>query len=394
MEAKELHYQNVLEISVNVKRQLWDKLEKEILGFVKDSLETLFQEAIKEQIGADRYERTSDRKDYRNGSYKRSLTTKYGHIESLEVPRLRHSSVNQDAIDRYERIHDDVDLAIGKLFLAGVSTRRLKSIAKELFGRPVSAQTVSNATESLSAELEQYRTAELDDDYEFLFLDGIHDKVREIGVERKVLLCALGIRPDGSKKILSFRLVDQEDEAVWSAFLVELKSRGLKGYNLKMITTDGQPGLLKALKQNYTFIPQQRCVAHKMRNVVVKLKRPQKKPCMNEARLIWAAPNRKEAIRRFKEWEVKWYPEAERAVKCLRKDLYACLKYYDLPKEHWKTVRTTNILERSFREVRRRTRPMNFYPNANSAEKIFYGVTNYLNQNWNIQSEKKFTHKT
>lgn len=383
MEAKKLHNQNVLEIRVNVKRQIWNLIEEGILSFIKTYLGSLFDKAVKEQISADRYERTPNRKDYRNGSYTRSLTTKFGHIEDLEVPRLRHGAVAQDALDRYERIHEDVDRAIGQLFLAGVSTRRLKGIAKELFGRSVSAQTVSKATESLDEELERYRTAELDDDYEFLFLDGIHDKVREIGVEKKVMLCALGVRQDGTKKILSFRLVDQEDEAVWSAFLVELKARGLKGDHMKMITTDGQPGLLKALRQHFTFVKQQRCIAHKMRNVVVKLKRPQKKPCADEARLIWAAPTRKEAVRRFKDWEKRWYPEAESAVRCMRKDLYACLRYYDLPEEQWKMVRTTNILERSFREVRRRTRPMNFFPNENSAQRIFYGISKYLNQNWN-----------
>jgi putative transposase len=318
------------------------------------------------------------------------LTTKFGHIEELEVPRLRRGSVAQEALDRYERIHEDVDRAMGQLFLAGVSTRRLKGIAKELFGRSISAQTVSKASETLDEELERYRTAALDDDYAFLFLDGIHDKVREIGVERKVLLCALGVRKDGTKKILAFRLVDQEDENVWSAFLVELKARGLKGGHLKMITTDGQPGLLKALRQHYTFVKQQRCIAHKMRNVVVKLKRPQKKPCADEARLIWAAPNRKEAVKRFKVWEKNWFPEAESAVKCMRKDLYACLQYYDLPKEQWKMVRTTNVLERSFREVRRRTRPMNFFPNQASAQRIFYGISKYLNQNWN-KPKTKFT---
>jgi putative transposase len=390
MEAKRLHDQNVLEIQVNVKRQIWNLIEEEVLSLIKHYLESLFDQAVKEQINADRYQRTPHRKDYRNGSYTRSLTTKFGHIEDLEVPRLRRGSVAQDALDRYERIHEDVDRAIGQLFLAGVSTRRLNGIAKELFGRSISAQTVSKATESLEEELEHYRTAELDDDYEFLFLDGIHDKVREIGVERKVLLCALGVRKDGTKRILSFRLVDQEDEAVWSAFLVELKARGLKGDHLKMITTDGQPGLLKALRQHFTFVKQQRCIAHKMRNVVVKLKRPQKKPCADEARLIWAAPCRKEAVKRFKVWEKKWYPEAESAVKCMRKDLYACLQYYDLPKEQWKMVRTTNVLERSFREVRRRTRPMNFFPNGNSAQRIFYGISKYLNQNWN-KPKTKFT---
>jgi len=391
MEALKLQHQNVVEISVNVKRQIWEALEEKLLSFLKVTLESLLNDALKEQIGAERYQRTEKRKDYRNGSYSRSLTTKFGHLPDLNVPRMRHSSLAQEAIGRYERIQEDVDRAIGTLFLAGISTRRLKQIAKDLYGRPLSAQTVSNSTQALNAELEQYRTEPLDDDYEFLFLDGIHDKVREIGVEHKVLLCALGLRKDGSKKILSFRLVDQEDEAVWSAFLAELKGRGLKGENLKMVTTDGQAGLLKALRQHYTFVPQQRCIAHKMRNVVAKLKRSFKKQCPAEARLIWGAPNRKEAIRRFKEWEAKWYPLAESAVRCLRKDLYACLRYYDLPPENWKTVRTTNVLERSFREVRRRTRPMNFFPNEKCAEKLFYGISKYLNQNW--ENKPVFTQK-
>lgn len=390
MEAQKLRDQNVLEISVNVKRQIWNLIEAEVLSFIKTYLQTLFDQAVKERIGADKYERTENRKDYRNGRYTRSLTTKFGHIEALQVPRLRQGSLAQEALGRYERIHEDVDRAIGQLFLAGVSTRRLKGITQELFGRPISAQTVAKATQSLDAELEQYRTAALDDEYDFLFLDGIHDKVREIGVERKVMLCALGVRKDGTKKILSFRLVDQEDEAVWSAFLVELKARGLKGDHLKMITTDGHPGLLKALRQHFTFVQQQRCIAHKMRNVVVKLKRPQKKPCADEARLIWAAASRKDAVKRFKDWEKNWYPGAESAVKCLRKDLFACLQYFDLPEEQWKMVRTTNVLERSFREVRRRTRPMNFFPNQASAQRIFYGISKYLNQNWN-KPKSEFT---
>jgi len=109
--------------------------------------------------------------------------------------------------------------------------------------------------------------------------------------------------------------------------------------------------------------------------------------------LIWAAPSRKEAVKRFKEWEKKWYPEAESAVKCMRKDLYACLRYFDLPEEQWKTVRTTNVLERSFREVRRRTRPIpptGGFPNEASAQRIFYGISKYLNQNWN-QPKTEFT---
>lgn len=104
-----------------------------------------------------------------------------------------------------------MDAVIGKLFLLGVSTRKIKGVVKDIFGIPVSAQTVSKTTAFLEEELRYYRERELSDDVEFLFLDGITEKVKEIGVEKKVMLCAFGIHSDSSKEILSFRMADSED---------------------------------------------------------------------------------------------------------------------------------------------------------------------------------------
>jgi putative transposase len=135
------------------------------------------------------------------------------------------------------------------------------------------------------------------------------------------------------KRILGFRLVDAEDAASWKALLMELKGRGLTG------------------KQA-------------------------------ECKAIFAAPSKPEAIRRFRAWSERWRVEAERAVHCLEKDFYHLLHYYAFPPELWKKIRTTNVLERTFREYRRRTRPMQVFPNPDSAERIYYGVTDYLNRNW------------
>jgi len=196
-----------------------------------------------------------------------------------------------------------------------------------------------------------------------------------------MMLCALGMKEDGSRESLSFRMADGEDVASWRAFLVDLKSRGLHGRNLQLITTDGNPALLKAIKEIYPFLKVQRCIVHKLRNVAIKLKRVHLKPCMDGAKDIFNAPSRREAIRRFKTWKEKWQVEEERAVRCMEKDLHHCLHYYSFPKELWKKIRTNNILERDFREVRRRTRPMGVFPNEDSAERIFYGVTNGIHHN-------------
>ncbi len=371
----------VKETEVNVQEEVWKFIGATLKQGLKRLLESLLEDEVTTKVNARKYERSCRRQGYRGGHYIRDLVTRYGLLEDLRVPRLAEGATDFELFDKYQRRRPDVDAAIGRLFLQGVSTRRLKSIAKELFGQEVSATTVSKTASYLDEELKHYQTSPLADDFPFLFLDGITQKVREIGVEKKMMLCALGMREDGTKKMLSFRLAEQEDSDSWRAFLVDLKSRGFQGKALKLITTDGNPALLKAIKEIYPFLKVQRCIVHKLRNVSIKLKRVHLRPCMAEAKDVFNATSRREALRRFKTWKDKWRVEEERAVKCMEKDLYHCLHYYSFPKELWKKIRTTNMLERDFREVRRRTRPMGFFPHEASCQRIFYGVTNGIHQN-------------
>ena len=371
----------VKETEKNVQEEVWSFIAATLRQGLRRLLESLLEDEVTTRVKAKRYERSPQRHGYRGGHYLRDLVTRYGLLEGLRIPRLGKGGMDFQLFDKYERRRMDVDAAIGRLFLQGISTRRLRGIAKELFGREVSATTVSKAAGYLDEELKRYQTRPLSDDFPFLFLDGITHKVREIGVEKKVMLCALGFKEDGTKEMLSFRLADQEDTDSWRAFLVDLKSRGLGGMALRLITTDGNPALLKAIKEIYPFLKVQRCIVHKLRNVATKLKRVHMKPCMAEAKDIFNAPSRRAAIKRFKAWKERWQVEAERAVRCMEKDIYHCLHYYSFPKGLWKKIRTTNMLERDFREVRRRTRPMGFFPTDDSAQRIFYGVTNGIYQN-------------
>jgi transposase-like protein len=385
----------VFEVIENFQEIIWSKIALSVKSLIKSLIENLLEDQLTEALSAGRYERSPKRKGYRGGHYQRSLLSKYGLIEDIRVPRKEKSGIKFSVFDRYERRRRDVDAAIGRLFLYGVSTRKLKGIAKELYGKEISAQTVSNTFSQLDKELERFKDKAIADTVEFLFLDGISQKVREIGIEKKMMLCAFAIhrkRPGEKqpvKEILSFQLTDVEDEASWKGFIADLKGRGLQGKKLKLIITDGNPALLKALKQIYPFVKGQRCIAHKMRNVAVKIKKMNRPHCLKEAKLIFASDTRKQAIKRFRTWEAKWVVEEERAVKCLKKDLFNCLHYYGFDKELWKSIRTTNILERAFREVRRRTRPMNnFFTNEASANRIMYGISEMLNNNWKDKNPK------
>ena len=371
----------------SLQEEIWSQFRAVLQQELKGMIEQALQEELSQHLRAGPYERASERRGYRNGHYRRRLLTRYGEMADLAVPRAEEGGMEFETLGRYQRRQREIDKILGQLFLAGISTRRLRRLSEELYGRRISATTISKTTAHLAEELEQYRTASIvDDEVEFLFLDGITERVRELGVERKILLCALGMTAAGKKRILGFRLVDAEDTASWKALLRELKARGLTGKHLRLITVDGCPGLLAALKEVYPFQKVQRCIAHRLRNVVVKLKRHQRGPVMAECKQIFAAASKPEAIRRFRAWAERWRVEAERAVRCLEKDFYHLLHYYAFPAELWKKTRTTNILERTFREYRRRTRPMQFFPNPESAERIYYGVTDYLNRNWEERS--------
>jgi putative transposase len=237
--------------------------------------------------------------------------TRHGEIPDLVVPRAEEGGVEFQTLGRYQRRQLEIDKILGQLFLAGISSRRLRQLSEALYGQRVSATTISRTTAHWAEELEQYRTAPIaDEEVEFLFLDGISERVRELGVERKILLCALGRTAAGKKRILGFRLVDAEDTASWKALLMELKVRGLTGKHLRLITVDGCPGLLAALKEMYPFQRVQRCLAHRLRNVVVKLKRHQCGPVMAECKRVFAAPSKSEAARRFRVWVQRWQVEA------------------------------------------------------------------------------------
>jgi putative transposase len=366
-----------------LQKLLWSEVEVSLRAYLKALVEALLKAELEKHLQATHYERSDERKDYRNGSYERTLATRFGEVEDLRVPRTRNGSYASKLFDQYARRASSVDEAIGTLFLNGVSTRKLERIAKELLGTGVSHSTVSRvAGEIASKDCLQFQEKQLQDEYRFLFLDGISAHIREIGVERGVLLCAIGLKADGTKEIIGARLADSETASDWEAFLIDLKTRGLAGKKLELVTTDGGPGLVAALKTIYPFKKHQRCIAHKLRNVGSKLKMSYKAACLGGAKLIFTAENRTEAIRRFKEWKAQWEVYAESAVNCMEKDLHECLTYLDFEKEVWKKIRTTNTIERSFREVRRRTRPMSIALPPHATERLFTNIANNLNANW------------
>ena len=369
----------------------WEEIERSQLRVVKMILESSLEEELVTQLGASRYKRMRSRRSYRNGHYERSFSTKYGVIKALRVPRARERYPSE-VLPRYRRRQEQVDKMIREMFLSGVSTRRVGEVMTTVRGEKVSPQTVSRVLRSLDREVELFWRRPLADIYQYLFLDGICLKVKgAVGRQKRQVLCAYGIRRDGKREIISFRQGTDESEAKWEAFLRDLYDRGLVGQKTKLIITDGCAGLHRALDTVYPYVSRQRCWAHKLRNVANRVKKQDQKDCVRQASLIYQAENKRQAVKSYREWESRWQQRYSEAAKCLEKDLDELLSFLDAPAEHRVKVRTTNVIERSFREVRRRTRPMSCFTNTASVNRIIYGVISHLNQHWKDNPLPQFT---
>lgn len=375
--------------------EFWQDARERQGRLLKVLLEGALEEEMTVLLGAARFRRTEGRRGYRNGFYQRDLATQIGIVTAIRVPRARGDVVERSVFSRYQRRQAQVNQVIRDIFLAGVSTRRVGATLEALLGEAVSGQTVSRVTRSLDRAVARFHQALIEDEIMYLLLDGVYLRVKgALGVKRRLVLCAYGITERGERRLLDFRLAPAESAAHWEAFLSQLRERGLYGRQLKLIITDGCAGLHAALDTVYPYVPRQHCWVHKLRNVANLLKRSQQDECLAGARAIYQAETRRAAVQAYWNWTRRWRGEAPKAVACLERDLDALLNFLGCPREHHRKVRTTNAIERSFREVRRRTRPMSCFNNDASCERIIYAVFSHLNGTWEGKPLPAFTHNS
>ncbi len=322
--------------------------------------------------------------DRRNGSYRRRLMTELGEIE-LGVPRTRTYSA-LEVVRAYARRAGHVDRMILACFVLGLSTRKVAVALAPILGRRISAGTVSQVAKTLDGAVAAFHRRPLKDIYPVLMLDGVVlSRKTGAGAIRRPVLVALGLRPDGKKEIIDYRLAVAESAAQWELFLTDLYRRGLEGKALDMICVDGGSGLLAALPTVYPGVPVQRCWAHKIRNVLDKVKKANRDDVKAALHKVMNADTRRSARSAARRFADCWEDPYPKAVACLRNDLdelLTCFRYKTL--EERKAVRTTNAIERRFREVRRRTRPMGVFQDRTSMDRILFAVFTYENSNQGI----------
>jgi len=317
-------------------------------------------------INAGHHQRTNRRRGYRNGYRSRGLLTSVGQLE-LRIPRDRAGQYQPDLIEPYRRVDSSLEETIRAMFLQGVSTRKVGDILDVLCGERLSASKVSTVVKELDQAVSDYANRPLEDDFVFLFLDALSVKIRfELKAKKVKLLVAYGIKTDGTRELISFGRANSESAACWKSFLDNLYARGLRGRALQLIAMDGGGGLWSAIEDVYPLVKHQLCWVHKLRNIAKYCPKRYQEECVNQAAKIMYAKSSAMAAREFRVWKKRWENKIPRAVNCLEKDFDRLMPVFGFPENIRKMIRTTNVIERCFREVRRRLKVMGYFPNSKS----------------------------
>jgi transposase-like protein len=371
-----------------VKRMFQQNFNGGCRHLVRLAFKEIMKIEVSEYLQAEPYERGDSRRGSRNGYRKRTLVTSVGKI-ALSVPRDRGSGYTPGVFERYKRIHEVVDEGIKEMFLRGVSTRKVGQVLNALSGSEVSAGYVSRVTKELDWEVRRFENEPVADDYALLFLDALSVKIRyELRAKRQMVLIAYGIRRDGSRRLISFRIANTESAGTWRSFLENLKVRGLLGRNLQLVVMDGAKGLWAATEEVYPLVGHQLCWVHKLRNIAKYGPRSQCEACVGEAARIMYAPTSRKAAQLFRRWKQRWQAINPKAVECLERDFDKLIPFFELDRSLHRLIRTTNVIERCFKEVRRRLKVMGYFQNGASARRIILSQFYYFNGKWDKRTER------
>jgi len=361
---------------------LWGDLRPELLGAVKTILEATMEDELTAQVLAGRYQRTGARLDHRNGIYRRMLVTELGAITDLAIPRRRLVPYRPSFLTRAARRTATVDEVLRRAFLRGLSTRETAALAATLTGVNLSAAAVSRLARSLDAQVASFHRRPITFPARYLVLDGLWVSIRRPHgrAGRRVVLAAYGIAADGRRELLDYRQAMAESTTAWGNLLRALVERGLDPGGVVLATADGADGIAAAVAEALPEASLQRCWTHRLRNLLEALPLVERRPCLRGLRAIYRARSRRAAVAAYWRWARAWRPRHPVLVRRLEADLDQLLAVFTLPEPVRASLRTTNLIERAFRELRRRLRPIGALPDRRSADRILYGQVIRLNE--------------
>ncbi|BDE07528.1 IS256 family transposase ISDha1 [Vulcanimicrobium alpinum] len=356
---------------------------RELLALV---LDRAMQLEIEQRAGAGRYERSDERRTYRNGTRPRRFDTRLGTLD-LAVPKLRFGGYVPAFLERRSRSERALVAVVHEAMLAGVSTRKMEKSFRTLGVESISKSQVSDLCAELDAKATAFRTRPLLKSYPYVMLDALYEKVRVEGaVISQAVIIAYGVSDDGLREVLGVDVVESESLESWTTFLRALLDRGLHG--VKLVVSDAHAGLKAAIASVLTGASWQRCKVHLMRNVLAHVSQKNKAVVGADLSSIFAQPTRELAERRAADVVVTHRRTSARAMQVLEDGISDALSYLSFPRPHWHKLASTNPIEHLNRDIRRRTRLVGIFPTIASAIRLITLILAEQTEDW--QTERRY----
>jgi transposase-like protein len=348
---------------------------------LEHTLQALIEVEAAGVVGAQPHERSEGRVGYRNGHRPRILDTRLGRLE-LGIPKLRQGSFLPSLLEPRRRIERALWAVIQEAWVHGVSTRKVDALVAAMGGCHVSKSEVSRICQELDQELALFRDRPLDDAaYPYVWFDATYEKVRQGGrIVSQAVVVAIGVRETGEKEVLGVAVGASETEAFWVEFCRQLVARGLHG--VLLVISDAHEGLRAALAQCFAGASWQRCTVHFLRNVVAACSRQDAPAVLALVKTVFAQPTQQAASQAISQALELLQPRYPKVAKLLRDAEADILYYLAFPSEHWRSIRSTNALERVNAEIDRRAKVVGIFPNSASLLRLSTAVLQDQHDEW------------
>lgn len=360
-------------------------VEARVRQGVKAVLEEVLEEEMTQHLKAGYRELTPTRRGERNGYYQRNLVTPAGKIERLEVPRDREGEFVTELFERYKRMTGDVEEAVLEMYLSGISVRKIAGVTEALSRVKVGKDAVSRIAGRLEEQQREWRERSLEEKgYPYLYLDATYLKVRWASrVTTMALLVCVGVDEEGFREVLAVEVAGSEKGAAYTSMLRGLVDRGLSG--VQLVVSDDHEGIKAAVAGELPGVGWQRCVVHFERNVLSHVPASEMSEVADDLKAVFKV-RREKTARALAEEFVELYGERfPKAVSVFEAGIGEALTYLSFPGSHHAKLRTTNMLERLFKEVKRRTRVVGVFPNETSASTLATEIALRSSEEWALR---------
>lgn len=386
-EKKPVHRVQMTEGKRNIIHQLLEEYDIESAQDIQDALKDLLGGTIKEMMEAEMddhlgYEKSerSDSDDYRNGYKSKRVNSSYGCMD-IDVPQDRKSTFEPQVVRKRQKDISDIDQKIISMYAKGMTTRQISETMEDIYGFEASEGFISDVTDKILPQIEDWQNRPLDEIYPILYIDAIHYSVRDNGVIRKLAAYViLGINTEGKKEVLTINVGDNESSKYWLSVLNELKNRGVK--DILIICADGLSGIKEAIAAAFPKTEYQRCIVHQVRNTLKYVPDKDRKAFATDLKTIYHAPDEKKALEAQERVSEKWTPKYPNSMKRWSDNLEAISPIFKFSSQVRKVIYTTNAIESLNGTYRKLNRQRSVFPSDTALLKALYLSTFEATKRW------------